>query len=126
VGPGVGVGASRARAREVSRVRVYARVGMATKGPARLLLSGGGGVGTEHSSAAFHHAPETNGCAEKAIQVLKEQLLWIARFDTPDDLRQAVRRFGRTYNEQWLIERHGYRTPIESRDHLPTKAATAT
>jgi putative transposase len=69
-------------------------------------------------SPAFHYEPETNGCAEKAIQVLKEQLLWIDRFDTLDELRSAVRAFGRTYNQQWLIERHGYRTPTEAREHL--------
>src|SRR5439155_7468033 len=56
-------------------------------------------------SPAFHYEPETNGCAEKAIQTLKEQLLWIERFETLEDLRQAVRRFGHTYNKQWLIER---------------------
>jgi hypothetical protein len=64
-------------------------------------------------SPAFHYEPETNGCAEKAIQVLKEQLLWIDRFDALDELRTAVRAFGRTYNQQWLIERHGYLTPTE-------------
>jgi len=76
-------------------------------------------------SPAFHYEPETNGCAEKAIQILKEQLLWTERFDTLDGLRTAARAFGRTYNQHWLIERHGYRTPIEARDHLRTKAATA-
>jgi putative transposase len=76
-------------------------------------------------SPAFHYEPETNGCAEKAIQVLKEQLLWIERFETLDELRTAVRRFGRTYNQQWLIERHDYRTPIEARDHLRAQAAAA-
>jgi hypothetical protein len=76
-------------------------------------------------SPAFHYEPETNGCAEKAIQILKEQLLWTERFDTLDELRTAVRAFGRTYNQHWLIERHGYRTPIEARDHLHGKAATA-
>jgi putative transposase len=79
-------------------------------------------------SPAFHYEPETNGCAEKAIQTLKEQLLWIERFDTLDQLRTAVRTavraFGRTYNQHWLIERHGYRTPTEARDHLRTQAAT--
>jgi hypothetical protein len=45
-------------------------------------------------------------------------VLWIERFDTLEDLRQAVRRFGRTSNQQWLIERHGYRTPTETREHL--------
>ena len=76
-------------------------------------------------SPAFHYEPVTNGCAEKAIQVLKEQLLWIERFDTLDELRTAVRAFGRTYNQHWLIERHGYRTPTEARDHLRAQAAAA-
>jgi putative transposase len=65
-------------------------------------------------SPAFHYEPETNGCAEKAIQTLKEQILWLERFDTLDELRTAVRAFGRTYNQHWLIERHGYRTPDRS------------
>jgi len=64
-------------------------------------------------------------CAEKAIQTLKEQLLWIERFDTLDELQQAVRRFGRTYNQHWLIERHDYRTPIEAREHLRAQVAAA-
>jgi transposase InsO family protein len=76
-------------------------------------------------SPAFHYEPETNGVAEKAIQVLKEQLLWIERFETLDQLRTAVRAFGRTYNQQWLIERHGHRTPIEARDQLRAKAAAS-
>ena len=47
------------------------------------------------------------------------------RFDTLEELRKAVRRFGRTYNQHWLIERHGYRAPIEAREHLRAKAAAA-
>jgi putative transposase len=62
---------------------------------------------------AFHYEPETNGCAEKAIQVLKEQVLWIERFDTLDELRTAVRAFGRTYNQQWLSERRGRHAKAE-------------
>lgn len=76
-------------------------------------------------SPAFHYEPETNGVAEKALQTLKEQVLWIERFDTLDELRTAVRAFGRTYNQHWLIERHDYRTPIEAREHLHAKAAAA-
>ena len=76
-------------------------------------------------SPAFHYEPETNGCAEKAIQTLKEQLLWIERFDTLDELRTAVRAFGRTYNLHWLVERHGYLTPSEAREHLRATAAAA-
>jgi putative transposase len=76
-------------------------------------------------SPAFHYEPETNGCAERAIQTLKEQVLWIDRFETLEDLQHAVRRFGRTYNKHWLIERHDYRTPTEAREHLRAQAATA-
>ncbi len=76
-------------------------------------------------SPAFHYEPETNGCTEKAIQTLKEQVLWIKRFETLEELRQAVRRFGRLYNEQRLIQRHNYRTPTEAREHLHAEAAAA-
>ncbi|HEX2707751.1 MAG TPA: hypothetical protein VHM66_07060 [Solirubrobacterales bacterium] len=33
-------------------------------------------------SPSYHYEPETNGCAEKFIQTLKEQVLWIERFGT--------------------------------------------
>jgi putative transposase len=81
-------------------------------------------LGIAHSPA-FHYEPETNGCAEKAIQVLKEQLLWIERFQTLNELRTAVRAFAALYNREWLLERHNYRTPIEARDHLTRQAALA-
>lgn len=67
-------------------------------------------------SPAYHYEPETNGCAERYIQTLKEQLLWIRRFETLEELRAAVREFARLYNREWLLERHGYRTPIEARE----------
>jgi putative transposase len=76
-------------------------------------------------SPAFHYEPETNGCAEKAIQTLKEQVLWIERFETLDELRAAVRAFAALYNREWLLERHNYRTPIKARDHLIRQAAPA-
>ena len=76
-------------------------------------------------SPAVHYEPETNGCAEKAIQTLKEQVLWIERFETLEQLRAAVRAFGRAYNAEWLIERHSFRTPIEAREHLIRQAAMA-
>ena len=69
-------------------------------------------------SPAYHYEPETNGCVEKFIQTLKEQVLWIERFATLDELRTAIRRFAATYNREWLIERHGYRSPLEAREQL--------
>jgi hypothetical protein len=55
---------------------------------------------------------------EKQIPIIKEQVLWIERFDSFEQLRRAVRDFARLYNREWLLERHGYRTPIEAREHL--------
>ena len=76
-------------------------------------------------SPAYHYEPETNGCAEKFIQTLKEQVLWIERFDTFEALRDAVRAFTVTYNHEWLLERHNYRTPTEAREHLLNQALVA-
>ena len=59
--------------------------------------------------------PEGNGCAERFIRVLKENLLWVRRFDTVEELRLALIAFKQTYNQTWIIERHGYRTPAQSR-----------
>jgi putative transposase len=30
--------------------------------------------------------PEGNGCAERFVRVLKENLLWVRRFDTVEEL----------------------------------------
>jgi hypothetical protein len=56
-------------------------------------------------SPAYHYEPETGGCIEKFIQTLKEQILWIARFDTLDAPR--------------------YRTPRQTREHLIRQPAIA-
>ena len=67
------------------------------------------------ASPAFVREPEGNGCAERFIRTLKENLLWVRRFDTIDELRQALHQFKETYNRTWIVERHGYRTPSQVR-----------
>ena len=75
-------------------------------------------------SPAFVREPEGNGCAERFIRTLKENLLWVRRFATVEDLRQALHAFQDTYNRTWIVERHGYRTPAEVRaDQLGALAA---
>ena len=48
------------------------------------------------SSPAFVRQPEGNGCAERFIRVLKENLLWVRRFDTVEELRLALQAFKQT------------------------------
>jgi transposase InsO family protein len=78
------------------------------------------------SSPAFVRAPEGNGCAERFIRTLKENLLWIQTFDTIEQLRRALLSFRETYNATWLIERHGFITPQAFRQkHLQPAALAA-
>jgi transposase InsO family protein len=67
------------------------------------------------SSPSFVREPDSNGVAERFILTLKVTLLWIRRFATVAERVVALRQFKRRYNEQWLIERHGYRTPSQVR-----------
>jgi putative transposase len=45
------------------------------------------------SSPAFVREPEGNGCAERFIRTLKEQLLWVRTVDTVEELRRALSEF---------------------------------
>ncbi len=78
------------------------------------------------SSPAFVREPEGNGCAERFIRTLKENLLWVRRFETVEELRLALQQFRQTYNQSWILERHGYRTPAQVRaaqlDRVPMAA----
>jgi putative transposase len=65
-------------------------------------------------SPAFAGEPPGNGCAERFIRTLKEQCLWAKLYNDIAELHAAVVEFTRRYNEQWLIERHGHRTPREA------------
>lgn len=70
------------------------------------------------SSPSFVRAPEGNGCAERIIRTLKEQLLWVKSFNTIEELRLALLAWQKLYNERWMIERHGHRSPAQARrDH---------
>ena len=77
------------------------------------------------SSPAFVRAPEGNGCAERFIRTLKENLLWVRTFDTVEELRRALLEFRDAYNATWLIERHGFRTPDAVRREQLQPAAVA-
>lgn len=67
------------------------------------------------SSPSFIREPEGNGCAERFIGLLKENLLWVRTFATIEELRQALVEFKQQYNEQWILQRHDYKTPAQVR-----------
>ena len=77
------------------------------------------------SSPAFVRMPEGNGCAERFIRTLKENLLCVHSFDTIEELRQALLAFRQTYNTTWLIERHGFIMPTAFRQSQLQPAALA-
>ena len=65
-------------------------------------------------SPAYVGEPPCNGCAERFIRTLKEQVIWTRRWHTIEELAAAVGAFVELYNHEWLIERHGHRTPREA------------
>jgi transposase InsO family protein len=77
------------------------------------------------SSPAFVRTPEGNGCAERFIRTLKENLLWVRTFETIEQLRLALLDFRDSYNTSWIVERHGYKTPDQVRTEQLQCAAKA-
>jgi hypothetical protein len=76
-------------------------------------------------SPAFVREPEGNGCAERFMRMLKENLLWLTTFDTVEELRLALHEFRRPSNETWLRGRHGYKTPAQVRHEQQCALAVA-
>ena len=53
--------------------------------------------------------------AERFMRTLKEQCLYLHRFQTLEEARQVTAEFIDRYNREWLIERLDYRTPAQAR-----------
>lgn len=67
------------------------------------------------SSPAYVREPQCNGCAERFMRTLREQCLYLHRFKNLEEARKAIRDFIVRYNDRWLLERHGHRTPNQVR-----------
>lgn len=74
-------------------------------------------------SPAYVGEPECNGIMERWIRTLKEECLHLHDFATLEEARQVIGEFIERYNREWLLERHGYRTPAEVRRALTRQAA---
>lgn len=68
------------------------------------------------SSPSYVREPQGNGIAERFVRILKENLLWVRHFDTVEELRLALLEFRETYNREWIVGRHGYKTPAQVRE----------
>ena len=77
------------------------------------------------SSPSFVRQPEGNGCIERFFRTVKEQLLWIRRFRDIDELRVALSEFRDRYNRSWILEKLGYRTPLQARRDFALEVSTA-
>jgi len=75
------------------------------------------------NSPSFVHEPETNGIIERFFLTLKEECLWLHDFRDAEQAREIVGRWIELYNEEWLIERNGYRSPRAVRQAEEAKAA---
>ncbi len=74
-------------------------------------------------SPSYVGEPECNGVAERFMRTLKEQCLYLQRFETLEQARAIIGEFIGRYNAEWLIERLGHRTPAQARADALRRAA---
>jgi putative transposase len=77
------------------------------------------------SSPAFVRSPQGNGCAERFIRTLKEQLLWTRWFRNVDELLVALHEWVKVYNASWMVERFDHRSPSAIRAQFVEKREAA-
>lgn len=77
------------------------------------------------SSPSFARQPECNGCVERFIRTLKEQLQWVRVCQNVEELRCALAEFRERYNQRWIVQRLGYLTPSQARQQLLALGAAA-
>lgn len=74
-------------------------------------------------SPAFVGEPECNGLIERFMRTLKEECLYVQQFRTLEEARFGIGRFIQDYNSEWLLQRHGHKTPAEVRHEFARLAA---
>jgi putative transposase len=74
-------------------------------------------------SPSYVGEPECNGVMERFIRTLKEQCLYLYRFETLEEARRTIAAFIARYNHEWLIERLDHRTPAQARAAASRRAA---
>lgn len=75
------------------------------------------------ASYAFVGEPETNGVAERFMRTMKEQAVHGIDFRNVAELRAAIQQFVTWYNEEWLVEKLGHKTPNQARREFALQVA---
>ncbi len=65
--------------------------------------------------------PECDGIKERWLRTLKEKCLYLYDFATLAEARHVIGEFIDRYSREWLIERHGHRTPTDVRQALMSR-----
>ncbi len=74
-------------------------------------------------SPSYVGEPECNGVIERFMRTLKEQCIYLHRFQSLAEARRIIADFIHRYNTEWLIERLGHRTPAQARADAHRRAA---
>jgi len=74
-------------------------------------------------SPSYVGEPECNGVIERFMRTLKEQCIYLHRFQSLTEARRIIGEFIARYNTAWLIERLGHRTPAQARADALGRAA---
>lgn len=81
-------------------------------------------LGFEYSPS-FVRSPECNGVIERFHRTLKEQVLDMHQLKNLEEAREVIGRFIEDYNRAWIIERLGYRSPLEYKEYLKSAGKMA-
>jgi len=74
-------------------------------------------------SFAFVAEPQTNGVTERFNRTIKEQVIYGRHYHTIEEVRTAVTDFMERYNQQWLVEKLGFRSPRQAFEDYQLKMA---
>ncbi len=74
-------------------------------------------------SFAFVAEPQTNGVTERFNRTIKEQVIYGRHYRTIGEVRTAVADFMDRYNQQWLVEKLGFRSPRQAFEEYQFKMA---
>jgi len=74
-------------------------------------------------SFAFVAEPQTNGVTERFNRTIKEQVIYGRHYRTIEEVRTAVADFMERYNQLWLVEKLGFRSPRQAFEEYQLKMA---